>query len=75
MRGWPVDEAAAAPSKDPPPSRALLASLARARLSPQKNWPRPAIVAAATTTWAILMIRLTVTQFIFSRAYPPEIGT
>jgi hypothetical protein len=40
----------------------LLASAASARLGPQKNWPRPAIVVAAATTWAILMIRLTVTQ-------------
>ena len=61
MRGWPADEAALALGKDPPPRRALLASLARARLGPLNNWPRRAIVAAASTTWAILMIRLTVT--------------
>ena len=53
---------------DPRASRASLASAAPARLGPQNNWPRPAIVVAAAKTWAILMIRLTVTQFILARA-------
>jgi hypothetical protein len=55
------------PGNDLRASGALLASVAPARLGPQKNWPRPAIVVAATTTWAILMIRLTVTHFILTR--------
>ena len=53
----------------------MLASAASARRGPQKNWPRQAIVAAATTTWAILMIRLTVTQFILTCVCPPPIVT
>jgi hypothetical protein len=56
-------------------SRALLGSAVPARLGPQKNWPRPAIVAAAITTWAILMIRLTVTQIHTGTRLPARIGT
>src|SRR5215472_11936637 len=71
MKGRPVDAAAPVPVNDPPPSRASLASLARARRGPQKNCPSP----AAATTWAILMIRLAVAQFLFPRAYPAGMGT
>jgi hypothetical protein len=74
-RGWYLDRSARAPVNDLRASRASQASAAPARLGPQKNWPRPAIMAAAATTWAILMIRLTVTHFILARAYPPGIGT
>ena len=58
------------PVKDPWPSRTSLASSARARPGLEKNWRRPAIVVAATTISAILMISLTVSQFILPHAYP-----
>ena len=66
-RGWSIDGSARAPVNDLRANRASLGRAAPARLGPQKIWPRPAIVVAATTVWAILMIRLTVTHYILSR--------
>ena len=69
-RGWYLDGSARAPVNGLRESRAFLGRAIPARLGPQKNWPRPANVVTATTTWPILMIRLTVGQFILTRACP-----
>jgi hypothetical protein len=57
-----------APGNDPRPSRASQASTARAQPGLQEHCSSQAAAAAAATPWAILMISLTVTQFILSRA-------
>ena len=74
-RGWYLDRSARAPVNGLRVNRALPGSAVPARLGPQKNWPRPANVVAAITTWAILMIRLTVTQFHTGTRLPARIGT
>src|SRR5262249_41955567 len=53
-----------------PPAR-----VAAARRGPRRTAPSRAVAAAAATTWAILMIRLAVAQFLFPRAYPAGMGT
>ena len=74
-RGWYLDRSARAPVNGLRVNRALLGSVVLPRLGPQTNWPRPAIVVAAITTWAILMIRLTVTQIHTGTRLPARIGT
>src|SRR5262249_15505300 len=68
VRGWSAGEAARAAGNDPRPSRASRASPARAPPGLRENCSNRAAVAAAATPGAILMISLTVTQFILSRA-------